>query len=238
MTTSSSSQTTPADQNRNAVLTQIALRSPQRFSTPAVIRKTGQMRLARLPGGVRVNKGGITTAEEVAEITIGTDPQVLIRRAVNLVSPGPLRTFLASVMAERDVNCVLTVLRADGPRLQRLPIERLRAAAQCGANASLLSPRVRDTLYTAILVSGIALLLGQTVKHPHSPADVIRSVVRDALRRLDDTDEAQSHALRNCMGWGNEDEMSDVQVQRLQYCVAVAVQDLEESMALRRRHHA
>lgn len=229
---------TPAAQTQNATLNQIALLSPQRFATPVLLRKSKKARRAMLADVTPKASQGITTLEHLAEITIGTDPQLLIRRAVNLVSAGPLRDFLASVMAERDVIRVLTVLREDGPRLQRLPIERLRAAAQCGAHASLLSPRVRDILFAAILISGIELLLGRTVEPPYSSGDVIRSVVRDALRRLDDADEVQSHLLRNCLGWGNEDEMNEMPVLRLQYCVAVAVQDLAESIALPRRHQA
>jgi len=229
---------TPEAQTSNAALNQIALLSPQRFATPVLRRKSKKARMAMVADVIPKASPGITTLKHLAEITIGTDPQLLIRRAVNLVSAGPLRDFLASVMAERDVNRVLTVLRADGPRLQRLPIERLRAAAQCGANASLLSPRIRHTLFAAILISGIELLLGETVEYPYSSGDVIRSVVRDALRRLDDVDDVQGHLLRNCLGWGNEDEMNEVPVLRLQYCVAVAVQDLAESMALPRRHQS
>jgi len=226
----------PAAQARNASLNPIALMTPQRYASLVSQRNTPKARMATLADVTPKARQGVTTIERIAEITIGTDPQLLIRRAVNLVSAGPLRDFLASVMAERDVNRVLTVLREDGPRLQRLPIERLRAAAQSGANATMLSPRIRETLYAAILISGIRLLLGQTVKHPYSSGDVIRSVVRDALRRLDAADEVQGQFLRNCLGWGNEDEMNEELVLDLRYCVGVAIEDLAESMALARRH--
>jgi len=226
----------PAAQTRNAILNPIALMSPQRYASLVSLRKTKKARMATVADVTPKASQGVTTIERIAEITIGTDPQLLIRRAVNLVSAGPLRDFLASVMTERDVNRVLTVLREHGPRLQRLPIERLRAAAQCAANASLLSPRIRNTLYAAILISGIELLLGQTVKHPYSSGDVIRSVVRDALRRLDAADEVQGQRLRNCLGWGNEDEVNEESVLHLRYCVGVTVQDLAESMTLQRRH--
>lgn len=227
----------PAAQTRNASLNQIALMSPQRYSKRIPLRQ-GTLQTAPLADVAKQYKADVTTLERVAELTCGTDPQLLIRRAVNLVSPGPLRDFLASVMAERDVNRVLTVLHQNGPRLQRLPIERLRAAAQCGANASLLSPRICETLYAAILISGIELLLGETVEYPYSPGDVIRSVVRVALRRMDDADGVQGQLLRNCLGWGNEDEMNEVSVMRLQYCVAVAVHEMAKSMALPRRHQS
>lgn len=229
---------TPAVHTRNASLNPIALMSPQRFATPVSLSPNKKARLARVADAIPNASHGITTIERVAEVTIGTDPQVLVRRAVDLVSAGPLRDFLASVMAERDVNRALTVLRNDGPRLQRLPIEHLRAAAQYAAHASLLSPGARDTLYAAILISGIELLLGQTVEHPYSSRDVIRSVVRDALRRLDKADEVQCHLLRNCLGWGNEDEMHEMSSLRMQYWVAVAVHGMAKSMALPHRNQS
>lgn len=226
----------PAAHARNANLNPIALMTPQRYASLVSQRNTKGARMATVADVRSKASQGVTTIERIAEITIGTDPQLLIRRAVNLVSAGPLRDFLTSVMAERDVNRVLTVLREDSPRLQRLPIERLRAAAQSGANATMLSQRIRETLYAAILISGIRLLLGQTVKPPYSSGDVIRSVVRDALRRLDAADEVQGQFLRNCLGWGNEDEMNEESVLHLRYCVGVAIEDLAESMALARRH--
>lgn len=213
-------------------LNQLALLSPQRFATPAGSRKGKVKDQRELFDADMQGIPPVKTLEQVLEVTYGTDPQTLIRRAVRLVADTNLRAFVRSVMAERDVNRVLTVLRNDSPRLQRLPIDRLRAVAETGSKKALAGPRTRDTLYVAILVAGIEVLLGQTVKEPYSSSDVIRSVVRDALRTLATKDEALTTDLRNCLGWGNQDEMLSVTVQCLQQRVAMAVLDLRNRLAL------
>ena len=215
-------------------LNQLALLSPQRFANPALTRngKIKPKTQRELFDADLQGNPPAKTLEQVLEVTYGTDPQTLIRRAIRLVADTNLRTFVRSVMAERDVNRVLTVLRADSPRFQRLPIDRLRAAAESGSKKALAGPRTRDTLYVAILLSGIEILLGQTVKEPYSPIDVIRSVVRDALRTLANKDEALATDLRNCLGWGNQDEMTSVTVQCLQQRVEMAVLDLRNRMAV------
>jgi hypothetical protein len=215
-------------------LNQLALLSPQRFPTPTVARKTHTQTKTQteFADADLHSNPPIRTLEQVVEVTYGVAPQVLIRRAASLVMDTHLRAFIHSVMAERDVNRVLTLLRDDAPRYQRLPIDTLRAAAQTGSQAALAGPRARDTLYVAILISGIEHLLGQTVQPPYSSGDVIRSVVREALRRLASKDEALATDLRNCLGWGNQDEMNDPAVQRMQQRVRLAVQSLVKRMGL------
>ncbi len=236
MTYSTTNTSTPT--NSVPGLNQLALLSPQRFATPMLRRKgEGAGKIKAKPQGefVDANLHGnppVKTLEQVLEVTYGTDPQTLIRRAVRLVADSNLRTFVRSVMAERDVNRVLTMLSADSPRLQRLPIDRLRAAAEAGSKKALAGPRTRDTLYVSILIAGIEILVGQTVKEPYSSSDVIRSVVRDALRKLAAKDEALATDLRNCLGWGNQDDMLGVTVQCLQQRVAMAVLDLRNRMVL------
>jgi hypothetical protein len=178
------------------------------------------------------NRAPVRNLEDVVELVVGTDPQVLIRRAVNLVQNTSLRGFIRSVMAERDVNRVLTLLCDSSPKIQRLPIDRLRAVAQTGSKRAFAGPRTQDTLYVAILIAGIELLLGKTVQAPYSSRDVIRSVARDAMRKLADQDEALASDLRNCLGWGNDDEMVDLTVQCLQQRVLMAVVDLRHRLAL------
>lgn len=236
MTNSTTNTSTPT--NSVPGLNQLALLSPQRFATPLLRRKgKGVGKTTADTQGVFVDANlqsspAVKTLEQVLEVTYGTDPQTLIRRAVRLVADSNLRNFVRSVMAERDVNRVLTMLRNDSPRLQRLPIDRLRAAAEAGSKKALAGPRTRDTLYVSILIAGIEILLGQTVKEPYSSSDVIRSVVRDALRKLSAKDEALATDLRNCLGWGNQDDMLGVTVQCLQQRVDMAVLDLRNRMVL------
>ncbi|OYU44716.1 MAG: hypothetical protein CFE44_11410, partial [Burkholderiales bacterium PBB4] len=161
-----------------------------------------------------------------------------VRRAVNTVAPGPLRNFLRSVMAARDVNRVLTLLPDDGFRFQRLPIDRLRSAAVSASLQSLQGPRARDALYAAVVIAGIESLLGETVEPPYSSADVIRSVVRDAMRTLEAKDSSQAQALRDCLGWGNAEDHFHPRSQSLQYQVLSAVQNLRNHQILSRHSRA
>lgn len=212
----------------SAALSSLNLLSPQRFNTPIAVR-----------GSLDRSSGTATKALiPSVEITIGTDPQVLVRRAVNTVAAGPLRNFLRSVLAERDVNRVLTLLPEQGFKFQRLPIDRLRSAALTASLQSLQGPRARDTLYAAVLIAGIESLLGDTVEPPYSSTDVMRSVVRNAMRSLDAADSSQAHALRGCLGWGNEDEHFHARSQSLQNQVVSAVQKLRNQQILSRHGQA
>ena len=220
-------QTSPSrNPTMTAALNSLSLLSPQRFNTPIPVRRDGHS----APGSVEntATKALIPSVE----ITVGTDPQVLVRRAVNTVAAGPLRNFLRSVMAARDVNRGLTLLPDDGFRFQRLPIDRLRSAAVSASLQSLQGPRARDTLYAAVLIAGIESLLGETVEPPYNSTDVIRSVVRDAMRTLDAKDSSQAHALRNCLGWGNADESFQSRSLSLQNQVLSAVQNLRNYQIL------
>ncbi|OYT90526.1 MAG: hypothetical protein CFE43_17875 [Burkholderiales bacterium PBB3] len=228
----SATSTAPSNPVRSAALNSLNLLSPQRFNTPIPVRNAGH----KLQGAME----GTATKALIpsVEITVGTDPHVLVRRAVNTVSPGPLRNFLGSVMAARDVNRVLTLLPDDGFKFQRLPIDRLRSAAVSASLQSLQGPRARDTLYAAVVIAGIESLLGETVEPPYNSTDVIRSVVRDAMRTLDAKDSAQAHALRNCLGWGNDDEHFHSRSQSLQNQVLSAVQNLRNYQILSRHGRA
>lgn len=226
------SSTVPGNPTMAAALNSLSLLSPQRFNTPIPVRSARPTIQGRLQSTAQGNSTKALIPS--VEITVGTDPQVLVRRAVNTVSPGPLRHFLRSVMAARDVNRVLTLLPDDGFRLQRLPIDRLRSTAVSASLQSLQGPRARDTLYAAVVIAGIETLLGATVEPPYNSNDVIRSVVRDALRTLDAKDSSQADALRNCLGWGDADAPFHPRNQSLQNRVRSAVRNLRNFQSVNR----
>ncbi len=231
MKTSSSTRTnsTPSA----AALNNLYLQSPQPYDAPLRLRGPAESSPVDIVESYPIcpldanlpSKGPLTQIVPTVEITIGPDPQVLIQRAINKVGHPALRTFLRTVMAERDVNRVLTLLLDDGRKAQRLPIDRLRCAAETARNRSMLSAPAREILYAAVLISGIESLLGETVRPPYTSGDVIRSVVRDALRQLEQQDEERACELRNFLGWGNDDE-SGACVQEVQRTVCHAVKHL------------
>jgi hypothetical protein len=229
------------------VLNSLALLSPQRFNTPLLMRKhrgfpqeDSAVDFSFSDDGYPLTHSDCNLQCEHAvkhliptvDIPVGTDPQVLIRRAIYLVAPGTLRNFLRSVMAERDVNRVLTTLQHDDKKFHRLPIDRLRSAAQTASHKSLQGPCARDTVYAAVLIAGIESLLGETVESPYTSGDVIRSVVRDAMRELVAVDLHQANGLRNCLGWGDEDDLCNARTKSLQYQVNAAVRGLRNNPAL------
>jgi hypothetical protein len=75
-------------------------------------------------------------------------------------------------------------------------------------------------------------MLGQTLTAAYSSREVIDSAVRPALRKLDSSNLEQASALRNVLGWGNDDEMTGLRTAQAQSLVRQAVRTLGERMAL------
>lgn len=227
-------------------LNQLGLLSPQRVVQPARLRRPYQTRIntdIRAAGAVPASdlsaraKQPVVDERRTVELILGTDPQCLIERTIAKVGNPALRRFLAGVMAERDVNRVLTVL-IDGGRQrqrQRLPIECLRAAGETARNQSMLGAAARDTLYAAVLMAGIQSLLGQTVRPPYLPKDVMRSAARSALHRLEAEDAKQACLLRNYLGWGLDEDMDEHPVQAARYLVSSAMLNLRRYRAFAAR---
>lgn len=172
----------------------------------------------------------VIEVSDAVEITIGIDPQVLVSRCVASVRNPALQAFIGAVMAERDVNRVLTMLPGESVRYARWPIDRLRSCAETVALRSALSPTLREVLFVAALTAGIEVLLAPCVVYPATTQDVMRSIVRSALQRLDNDSSAIAALLRNCLGWGNDDDMDGEGVEALQAAVRSAATQLRRSL--------
>ena len=178
-----------------------------------------------------LSRGGLTVKHIVptVEITIGPDPMKLMQGAIRKISNAPLQEFLSSVLAERDVNLVLTTLPLSSSKHQRFPIDRLRSAAEMVQVWCAYGPQERQVLYVATLIAGIESLLGDCVVPPCTARDVISSVVRTALHRLDNAAPTQAGLLRLCLGWGNEDDTDAYYVPGLQETVRRAAQKMRQT---------
>ena len=77
----------------------------------------------------------------------------------------------------------------------------------------------RDILYVATFVQGCRSLLAHCVVGDVDLDDVLFTIVRGFLHRLDDAAPRQASLLRLCLGWGNSDEIDDYYVPRLQQAV-------------------
>lgn len=167
---------------------------------------------------------------ETVEVMVGIDPQVLMRRCVGSIRNPALRNFVGTVMAERDVNRVLTMLPGESLRYTRWPIDRVRSAAESVALHASLMPAQREVLFVACLLAGIAVLIEPCVAYPSNTDDVMRSIVREALHRLDRESPSRATALRNGMGWGNDDEMDGEALEGIQQAVRMVASQLRRSL--------
>lgn len=154
-----------------------------------------------------------------------------------------LRSFLASVFEEPEVRLVLTTplppaarsrgaeaAYGGGPRRQlnpQLPVQVLRRAASLASYWGAHGEAVRNVLYVATVLRGIECLLAGLVVGPASVRDVMFTLVRPALHRLDDTDARLASLLRLALDLGNADEVDAVYVPHLLDSVQRALQAVQ-----------
>lgn len=154
-----------------------------------------------------------------------------------------LRSFLASVFEEPEVRLVLTTplppaarsrgataTYGDGPRRQlnpQLPVQVLGRAASLASYWGAHGEAVRQVLYVATVLRGIECLLAGLVVGPASVRDVMFTLVRPALHRLDDTDARLASLLRLALDLGNADEVDAVYVPHLLDSVQRALQAVQ-----------
>lgn len=166
------------------------------------------------------------------EITVGRDPQRLIQAVVAKVKNPHLRAFVASMMAAYEVNLVLCQLDDSGAKYQRFPVERLRSAAEMASYWCAFGAEEKEVLFVATLVHGIQCLLAEGAVGTCSPQEVMRAVVLADLHRLDRNAARQASLLRLCLGWGNEDEVDEYYVPRLQTAVKQAIRHMRAKQAM------
>lgn len=178
----------------------------------------------------------ITTryAIPTVEITVGLPAKELIRQAMAKVAHLELHTFLNLVAAEPEVRQALSTpiagpaaSAASGQRLplsfQSYPVQTLRRAGELASFWCANGQNERDVLYAATFIAGIGHLLASSVVGHSSLDDVLFTLVRPHLHRLDDSAPHQASLLRLALGWGNADEVDAWYVPRLQEAVARAL---------------
>ncbi len=179
-------------------------------------------------------------ATRVVELTLGVSPLELVAQVLAGVPGWPMREFLSSVFTEPEVELALTTpiataMRTVMPAPSRptyqafptYPVQRLRRAAEMASFWCALGREERAVLYVATLVRGIGHLLSGCVVGSASLDDILFTLVRPALHRLDDVAPRQGRLLRLCLGWGNADEVDACYVPRLQESVAQALREVQ-----------
>ncbi|MDO8767368.1 MAG: hypothetical protein Q7K57_01405 [Burkholderiaceae bacterium] len=180
-------------------------------------------------------------AQSVVEITVGVPPLQLVDQVLAAVSSWQLREFLSAVVIEPEVELALITpipmlnsSRGACQPFQSYPVQTLRRAAEMAGYWCAFGQEERAVLFVATLIRGIQHLLADYVVGPANLYDILFTLVRPALHRLDDSAPRQACLLRLCLGWGNADEVDAYYVPRLQESVERALRAVQLGQAPQR----
>jgi hypothetical protein len=190
-------------------------------ATPSLQRQriSRQGALSSLPPGVYLGVPAV-------EITVGVPASELLRQAIAKLRQPELHAFLSAVVAEPEVALALsTAISPKGVSrsLPTYPVQSLRRAAELASFWCGFGPDEREVLYAATFIQGLRHLLADVVLGAASLDDILFTLVRPHLHRLDQRAARHASLLRLALGWGNADEVDAHYVPRLQEAVARAL---------------
>lgn len=219
---------------------------PSRTQTQAQAhqKRAAAARVSAIPGVLSAasllkNQQIKSQPRAVVELTIGRDPQSLVTETVAKVRHPGLHSLLANFTREPEIRGLLHQLDAHGSAAcvhqgqgaqpscstsPTWPIQRLRRAAELAQHLCAVGRDEREVLYAGTVLQGCKDLLINTMGAVDG-ANVHFTLVRKELHRLDELHPRQAWLLRQCMGWGLDDEVDDFYVPRLQ-------QSIRRSLAL------
>ena len=156
---------------------------------------------------------------------VDSDPLLLV--VVSRVKNPAMREFMQSVLHEPEILQALTapdtMSMSPASITSTHPIQALRRAGELAAYWCGCGGEERDALYAATLIKGAQKLLEPVVLGCSTAEDVMFTLARKALHRLDDQAPRCSRLLRLSLGWGCEDDIDDFYVPRLQIAVRRAL---------------
>lgn len=168
----------------------------------------------------------------------GVNPQVIIQDTIAAVRDSDLRVFLDSVLKEPEVEQVLTTRVPGKGYYQRYAIQYLRRAASMANFWCVRERREREVVYVATVVEGLKQLMAPWIVGAANAEDVVFTIVRSALYRLDDNAPGLASQLRLSLGWGNADEFDNSYIPSVQQVIRRALQSAglteEQAQALKR----
>lgn len=155
------------------------------------------------------------------------DPEKLLSDAVRRLRKPALREFLTTVVHEPEIHEALTTATPASmasPAMARCyPIQILDRAGDAAACWCDHGGKERDVLWVATLLQGTQELLRSVVQRGSSVEDVMFTLVRKPLHRLDDHAPRCARLLRLALGWGCADESDDFDALRLRMAVQRAL---------------
>ena len=144
-------------------------------------------------------------------LSTGLHPQEVIDDTMAGIQHPKLREFLKAVAQEPEVNYLMCMRRNPSARKQQYGVECLHLAAREASCFKAIAPQQREVVYAATILLGCRTLIAPCKESQSTPDDILFTIVRQALHRLDKSAPKQARLLRLCMGWGNEEEtQSDI----------------------------
>lgn len=175
-----------------------------------------------------INANTLTTPHIVCvsrNACVDSDP--LLLDVVSRVKNPAMREFMQSVLHEPEILHALTaptmMSMSPSSRTCTYQIQALRRAGELAAYWCGCGGEERDALYVATFIKGAQKLLEPVVQECSTAEDVMFTLARKALHRLDDKAPRCSRLLRLSLGWGCEDDIDDFYVPRLQIAVRRAL---------------
>lgn len=141
--------------------------------------------------------------------------QNLIAPMLQCIARPTLARFVQDILQEPEIRAALSAQVQIGPNHYG-PIDALHGTVIMVRVWSTDMLAVRETMQVACILRGIQELLIPQIRGNSSPSDILITIVRKALYRLDRQDQLRANLLRLLLGWGNEDEIDVLYVPRLQ----------------------
>ena len=132
--------------------------------------------------------------------------RILMDECVNRIPDAPLRQFLGTVFNDPQVSQVLSGQVTEGGMSTGLRVVKLREIAANVLRPAQVNPQEFQAVYVATFLHGIQYLLQPSVGGKNALRDVMHTLVRGALQRLEGANPGMANLVRLCMGWGNFDE--------------------------------
>lgn len=154
-----------------------------------------------------------------------------------------LRQFFNTVTKEPEFGLALTTPLNHAKRLEfgygyvneadRYPIHVLQRAGSIAGLWCVHRPLVHDVLYVATIVLGARHLIRSYIRRGSDLDDVLFTLIRPALHRLDDCHAGAARLLRNVLDLGNGDDSPEFAVLQIRNAATNACQSLHKEATSR-----
>lgn len=172
------------------------------------------------------------------------DALAALDAAARHITDPHLRQFFNAVTKEPEIHLALTTPLTGAQRAETgyghveatdlYPIQVIGRAARIAGLWCTQRPLVHDVLYVATIAQGLRPLLQEYVSAGSDLDDVLFTLIRPALHRLDDRHADAARLLRNVLNLGNGDEVLDSDVLQMRHAAINACQLVHRKRGARR----